>query len=155
MIEDVDGEIVEYDARAYRANSDGYIRIETSDPEQYMYFGIDDVISMRKVPKQHDCINPYNLVTQNKYSATGSKYVYGRNKKLGGNGLNIEYTFIKTQLEEADITEAYGGLTNSVGIVGRNPVRVDYVATYDIKEEIHYMQIETTIGICRKTMQTL
>jgi alpha-acetolactate decarboxylase len=33
MIEDVDGEIVEYDARAYRANSDGYIRIETSDPE--------------------------------------------------------------------------------------------------------------------------
>jgi len=28
-------------------------------------------------------------------------------------------------LEEADITEAYGGLTNSVGIVGRNPVRVD------------------------------
>lgn len=133
MIEDVDGEIVEYDARAYRANSDGYIRIETSDPEQYMYFGIDDVISMRKVPKQHDCINPYNLVTQNKYSATGSKYVYGRNKKLGGNGLNIEYTFIKTQLEEADITEAYGGLTNSVGIVGRNPVRVDYVATYDIK----------------------
>jgi hypothetical protein len=36
-------------------------------------------------------------------------------------------------LEEADITEAYDGLTNSVGIVGRNPVRVDYVATYDIK----------------------
>lgn len=131
MIEDVDGEIVEYDARAYRANSDGYIRIETADPEQYMYFGIDDVISMRKVPKEHDCINPYNLITQDRYKAI--KYVYGRNGKLGGNGLNVEYSFVKTQLIESTYSINGGGLRNEVGM-SSVLTRVDEVGIQDISD---------------------
>lgn len=99
MIED-NGNLVEYDARAYRANKDGSVRIETSDPNDYMYFGIEDYDTMRKVPMHHDCINPYNAKRDIDGQLTILPYVYGRNEQLGGNGLNIEYDFIYTELNE-------------------------------------------------------
>ena len=97
MIED-NGQLVEYDARAYRANSNNYVRLETANPDDYEYFSITDYEAMRNIPKQHDCINPYNAARSN--FATPTEYVYGADNKLGGNGLNISYSFISTELTE-------------------------------------------------------
>ena len=59
MIYDND-DLVEYDARVYRANANNYVRLETANPDDYEYFSITDYDSMRKIPRHHDCINPYN-----------------------------------------------------------------------------------------------
>jgi hypothetical protein len=115
MIED-NGKLVEYDARAYRANKDGNVRLETSDPNDYMYFGIEDYDTMRKVPAHHDCINPYNANRDISGQLTILPYVYGKDDKLGGNGLNIEYSFVYTELKEDFISILNGGLRNNVGI---------------------------------------
>lgn len=115
MIED-NGKLVEYDARAYRANKDGNVRLETSDPNDYMYFGIEDYDTMRKVPAHHDCINPYNAKRDISGQLTILPYVYGKDGKLGGNGLNIEYSFVYTELKEDFISILNGGLRNNVGI---------------------------------------
>lgn len=61
MIYDND-DLVEYDARVYRANANNYVRLETANPDDYEYFSITDYDAMRKIPRHHDCINPYNAL---------------------------------------------------------------------------------------------
>lgn len=130
MIED-NGNLVEYDARAYRANKYGSVRIETSDPNDYMYFGIEDYDTMRKVPMYHDCINPYNAKRDIEGQLTILPYVYGKNEQLGGNGLNIEYDFIYTELNEDYISILNGGLRNNVGI-SKASERIESVVIFHV-----------------------
>ncbi len=128
MIED-NNNLVEYDARAYRANYDGYVRLETANPDDYEYFGITDYDTMRKIPKHHDCINPYN--TKREIIPSSSvNYIYGEGKKLGGNGLNISYSFINTELTETFSPLSGGGLENNVGLECSS----EYFKTMDIYE---------------------
>jgi len=58
MIYDND-DLVEYDARVYRANANNYVRLETANPDDYEYFSITDYDAMRKIPRHHDCIKPF------------------------------------------------------------------------------------------------
>lgn len=117
MIED-NGKLVEYDARVYRANSNNYVRLETANPDDYEYFSITDYDAMRKISKQHDCINPYNAARSG--FATPTEYVYGADNKLGGNGLNISYSFINTELIETYSPTNRGGLTDNVGLEAKS-----------------------------------
>lgn len=114
MIEDGDN-LVEYDARVYRANSTGYVRIETSDPNDYMYFKIDSYDDMKRVPEQHDCINPYNST---KERTSSNEYIYGLNHILGGNGINIEYEFVNLKFTETEyyLSGSAGYGSDDVGI---------------------------------------
>lgn len=127
MIED-NGQLVEYDARAYRANSNNYVRLETANPDDYEYFSITNYEAMRKIPKQHDCINPYNAARSS--FATPTEYVYGADNKLGGNGLNISYSFISTELTETYSPLQGSGLANNVGLDAHS----EYINTMPIYE---------------------
>ena len=79
MIYDND-DLVEYDARVYRANANNYVRLETANPDDYEYFSITDYDAMRKIPRHHDCINPYNAARSSFGQPT--EYVYGEGNKL-------------------------------------------------------------------------
>lgn len=144
MIED-NGQLVEYDARAYRANSNNYVRLETANPDDYEYFSITDYEAMRNIPKQHDCINPYNAARSN--FATPTEYVYGANDKLGGNGLNISYSFISTELTETYSPFQGSGLANNVGLEAHS----EYINTMPIYE-LNGSQI-TSKSICSASRQ--
>ena len=113
MIYDND-DLVEYDARVYRANANNYVRLETANPDDYEYFSITDYDAMRKIPRHHDCINPYNAARSSFGQPT--EYVYGEGNKLGGNGLNISYSFINTELNETYSPLTDAGLANNVGL---------------------------------------
>jgi hypothetical protein len=113
MIYDND-DLVEYDARVYRANANNYVRLETANPDDYEYFSITDYDAMRKIPRHHDCINPYNAARSRFGRPT--EYVYGEGNKLGGNGLNISYSFINTELNETYSPLTGVVLANNVGL---------------------------------------
>lgn len=82
---------VEYDARAYRANNSGQVRLESSDSADTITFNISSVASTN-VPENHDCINPYNYSDYANTSAS-ARYMYDKNGDLGGSGKNIDYVF--------------------------------------------------------------
>ena len=88
----------DYDARAYRANTNGQIQINdaANTSQSFQINGTDEALS--KISKQSDCINPYNLQREYNSKDTTNLYVYGKNNTLGGYGPNIEYTFITTDL---------------------------------------------------------
>lgn len=90
----------DYDARAYRANDMGKVLLQSSNELNNIQFDIDSY-DLSSIPKDHDCINPYNNLEY--CSCTqDEKYMYGAsvdgNRKLGGHGLNIDYSFITTDL---------------------------------------------------------
>lgn len=91
---------VEYDARAYRANSTGNIML-MSNSSSSINFAIGNVGSY-DVPKDHDCICPYNV--------GNGDYKYTTNTKgdfiQGGKGKNVSYRFITTILVEDSSTSA-------------------------------------------------
>ena len=51
---------VEYDARAYRANKEGIVRLKSSYGDDFVANQSDIVSGATMVPKEHDCINPIN-----------------------------------------------------------------------------------------------
>lgn len=87
---------VEYDARAYRANTSGNIQL-LSNSGNTLTFTLNNVSSY-DVPVDHDCICPYN-VSDSEY-----KYISGPTGQmiLGGKGRNISYRFVTTNLVEDD-----------------------------------------------------
>lgn len=89
---------VEYDARAYRANSSGNVLL-LSNTNRNITFPISSVATY-EVPEDHDCICPYNI-TGEEY-----KYIYGSTGQmiLGGQGRNVKYRFITTNLVEDEST---------------------------------------------------
>lgn len=78
---------VEYDARAYRANKSGIVKLEDASKGS-MTFNISNIPN---VDIEHDCLNPSNISI---CDASQLEYNYDVNGKLGGTGLNISYSFI-------------------------------------------------------------
>ena len=83
-----------YDARAYRADKQGNVRLLSSKGDE-----INESIETLsnpdyEVPEEHDCINPYNIDTD----SSSSKYIYRADGLMGGDGPNISYKFIFAEL---------------------------------------------------------
>lgn len=121
-----------YDARAYRANRDGAMLLESSNDVNNIY--TDDMMSydLTTIPENHDCINPSNDVP---FTASKEKdcYVYGK-AGLGGYGINIEYNFTTTsfKLSDKQNSSTYG--------------RMDKQCSMNVKPEVMSSATITNIG---------
>lgn len=96
---------VEYDARAYRANKEGIVRLRSSYGDDFVANQNDIVSGSTIVPKEHDCINPIN--GELLYPVEGSTEDYSWdtiNDKLGGIGPNINYRFVYIEMTESEQT---------------------------------------------------
>lgn len=95
----------EFDARAYRCDKTGNVLLQSATGQDIKSFNIDNV-NNESVPKDHDCICPYNLDHTSEYrytKTTQGNYVYG------GKGKNIEYQFVVTDLiEDSEVLPASG-----------------------------------------------
>ena len=92
---DIDTDL--YDTRAYRCNTSGIVKLNSSDNTQNLTFNMEDIDTVN-IPNTHDCINPYNL---DEYATITSSSIYAYGEKdssgnyiLGGKGKNISYHFI-------------------------------------------------------------
>lgn len=100
---------VDYDARAYRCNSNGIIKLNSSISNQDITTTFQELISPETdlvIPEEHDCINPMNSSTVYPNNPT-DEYAFGYDDNgviRGGRGLNISYRFIITDLIESDNT---------------------------------------------------
>lgn len=90
----------EYDARSYRFTLDGKLILNGASADQ----GINTKVTSatiesvyKSIPKDHDCINPFNLSDPAVGDTNVSKYQFGTGK-LGGSGINIDYEFITTDI---------------------------------------------------------
>jgi len=100
---------VDYDARAYRCNSNGIIKLNSSISNQDITTTFAELTSPETdlvIPEEHDCINPMNssMVYPNN---SVDEYAFGYDDNgiiRGGRGLNISYRFIITDLIESDNT---------------------------------------------------
>lgn len=119
---------VDYDARAYRCNTDGIVKLNSSLSDNIELPLRDILNSMNDViiPMQHDCINPMNsqVVYPNN---SADEYAYGFDVELdsaqtqdgeataknitirGGKGFNISYRFVVADLIESDATTVSDG----------------------------------------------
>ena len=94
---------VEYDARAYRANKSGVVRLKSSYGDDFVANQSDIVSGITIVPKEHDCINPIN--SELLYPIEGSVDDYSWdtiNDKLGGIGPNVNYRFVYIEMTESE-----------------------------------------------------
>lgn len=107
-------EVSDYDARAYRFNSNQIAKLESATGSQDLSIRMQDE-DLLKVPANHDCVNPYNSV-EYATSTDTNRYIYGKrvNGKdiLGGYGINIEYNFCTTPIQLSDRQE-YARLDNN------------------------------------------
>lgn len=86
-----------YDARSYRADSSGTVKLLSADSSKTITFNISDTVAIRNVSATHDCINPFN--SQNyEECMQNDMYIYNKDGKLGGTGINIDYTFVTTDI---------------------------------------------------------
>lgn len=122
----------DYDARAYRANTNGQIQInDASNVSQSFNLNGSDEGKIEKVAKTHDCINPYNLQREYNSKDTTNQYVYGKNNTLGGYGPNIEYTFITTDLHLTNKQKQNDGLADRDNY---NDVSSEYLDKFKVYE---------------------
>lgn len=84
---------VDYDARAYRADSSGNVKLLSSDGNT-IECSISELITTYDFPQEHDCINPYNIDAD----GTTTKYIYRNDGLMGGSGINVQYKFIFAEL---------------------------------------------------------
>lgn len=93
---------VEYDARAFRANSSGNVLL-LSNSGSSLNFALS-ALTTTNIPKDHDCICPFNV--------DGSAYKYTTSPTggyiQGGKGKNVSYRFITTDLLEDGSTTSRG-----------------------------------------------
>ena len=100
---------VAYDARAYRCNKNGTIRLNSSITENSLTLTFDQLLGQGNdfiIPKEHDCINPMNSQLVYPNSST-DEYAYGYDDSRtirGGKGVNISYRFVTMDLIESDNT---------------------------------------------------
>lgn len=100
---------VDYDARAYRCNSNGIIKLNSSISNQDITTTFQELTSPETdliIPEEHDCINPMNSSMVYPNNST-DEYAFGYDDNgiiRGGRGLNISYRFIITDLIESDNT---------------------------------------------------
>lgn len=118
----------EFDARAYRCNKSGNILLQSATSQDTKSFSIDD-INNKNIPKDHDCICPYNLDSSSEYrytKTTQGNYVYG------GKGKNIEYQFIMTDLiEDSEVLPASGKVKEDFKLNSKS-VTVSSLQTYTL-----------------------
>lgn len=94
-----------YDTRAYRCDQNGNVTLLSNSSQDNKSFNIND-LGNANVPKEHDCICPYNSDDNSNYKFTTTstgEYV------LGGKGINIEYRFIVSDLIEDSTTASLSG----------------------------------------------
>lgn len=106
---------IEYDARAYRCDKNGNIRLEHSDRTKTIKgkLSFDGKIDGKNIPEKHDCINPSNDILIGEGSDT---YMYGfKNGKLvlGGTGPNISYQFCFVDVICSDSKPNYSWTSNT------------------------------------------
>lgn len=122
-----------FDARAYRSNASGQVVLQSANDNSTLTFNIDSY-DLSSIPKDHDCINPYNSMEYSTCPAD-NLYVYGisngSSRMLGGHGLNVDYAFVTTDLTVAEDTVSNGLLSNqcsmNVQSVGINSLMVEEV----------------------------
>lgn len=147
---------VDYDARAYGFALDNnnaliaVLRSNTGQPE--IVAARDSILNGSVVvPKDHDCVNPFSVLTKSSnsfseryspdLSTENAKCTYckfGNQTLFGGDGINISYRFVATDLEE--ITDGtvstddgdYGVITRSQLAVAR---RFEGVWRYNITQD--------------------
>lgn len=96
---------VKYDARAYRANKKGIVKLESSYGDAMQIQLSDIVNSSIIISDEHDCINPMN--SELLYPEEGSDNDYSWdtiNNRLGGIGPNVSYRFIYITMTESEQT---------------------------------------------------
>lgn len=96
-----------YDARAYRCDSNGKLILEHSDSSQNIEQQLpergtqEELDFYMSIPETHDCINPYNSFTEGDVSSCDYQYSnvkIGGKRILGGSGLNVSYRFIYNKI---------------------------------------------------------
>ena len=92
----------DYDARTFRANSLGKIQINSLNNSSDTIDIADCDEKLKKIKQDSDCINPFNLKREFNAVDTTSNYIFGKDNMLGGYGINIEYTFITTDIYLTD-----------------------------------------------------
>lgn len=96
---------VQYDARAYRANKSGIVKLESSYGNALTASLSNIVNSSVIIPEEHDCINPMN--NELLYPEEGSDNDYSWdtiNNRLGGIGPNVSYRFVYITMTESEQT---------------------------------------------------
>ena len=125
-----------YDARAYRANTSGQVRLTSSGGNTIAFFF--DQLTEDTVPEDHDCINPYNSLSYTE-SLGSTWYVYDENGELGGTGLNISYNFITAPIKLSNTQGQYRADNNCSMNVSPERINqltctnVGYDTTFNIK----------------------
>ena len=98
---------VEYDARAYRANKKGTVKLNSISNEVISASQSEIVTGTKKIPEYHDCINPMNDSLLYPLENSDDEYAWvttDGNAYRGGIGPNVSYRFIVTDLVESDQT---------------------------------------------------
>lgn len=117
----------EFDARAYRADKDGIVVLQSSS-EKSIQFDINEIPDIKK---EHDCLNPSNLELFNKDSF---KYVYNKNGILGGTGLNVSYEFVFTEVILSSAPLQDNKVSNILSFNASTPARP--VRIYNINNKV-------------------
>lgn len=110
-----------YDARAYRCNASGQLLLQSSNPANNISILDFDNANLYNIPRDHDCINPYNLIPHSQ-SIPSNRYAYGRTvngtRAFGGSGINIDYNFVTVPLYMSDTGEftSAGFIDDNVGM---------------------------------------
>ena len=102
---------VEYDARAYRADLSGNVKLLNADGNHIISSLNNLTNGTHKVPKEHDCINPYNIIEDD-----AVKYVYRTDGLMGGSGQNVSYKFIFAELVLSSTFAESGKPTNDLDL---------------------------------------
>lgn len=96
----------DWDARAYRFNKDGKLKLNSSDNsvsiETSAIKNIQGLIDL-SIPETYDCINPYNELDYHTTSIS-NRYDCDIDGNLGGTGINVSYRFITAPIKLSDET---------------------------------------------------
>ena len=130
---------VEYDARAYRCDSKGFLVLQDSNSSRSISQQLpSDTEALNAfyagIPEDHDCINPYNqLQNQGTFTPTDGvdNMQYGildnGVRKLGGQGLNVSYrfTYYPVILDTNDLSSegSYSLTLNSLSLKSNNSTK--------------------------------
>ena len=130
---------VPFDARAYRCDSTGIIKLEStsgnyihgmlkSDGKIYDMTGVNEL----EIPDEHDCINPSNVnVLEN-----DNTYTYGvdtsGNKFRGGSGPNVRYKFTYTRIELSQFYTTTIGATVNFNATNKTSNLTSYYENGDV-----------------------
>lgn len=112
---------VDYDARAYRCDQTGTVRLLDNSTLNPLTFAVTS-LTASTVPETHDCINPYNSVELSSMVSTEdcqytqvSSGVYAK----GGKGVNVSYRLVTSDLLEDDSAIA-GTTSNGIPLFQNN-----------------------------------